>query len=65
MNAGWRITMRCAWGKHDGLKTKRECLYRRELDIETLVATRGRDLRCGGGPRSRPALGESVYGQEF
>jgi hypothetical protein len=41
---GWRITVRCAWGNHDGTKTIRECTYRRELDLETLVATRGRDF---------------------
>jgi hypothetical protein len=44
MNLSWRITMRCAWGKHDGMKTRRECSYQRELDMATLVATRGRDF---------------------
>jgi hypothetical protein len=39
--AGWRLTARCAWGKREGIKTKRECHYRRELDLETLVWTRG------------------------
>jgi hypothetical protein len=39
--AGWRITVRCAWGKRDGGKSRRECVYRRELDLETLVWTRG------------------------
>jgi hypothetical protein len=30
-------------GKHrEGLKSKRECVYRAELDMETLVWTRGR-----------------------
>lgn len=44
-NAGWRITMRCAWGKaREGLKSVRECRYRQELDVETLVCTRGRDF---------------------
>jgi len=43
-SAGWRITMRCAWGKREGLKSIRECSYRRELDLETLVCTRGRDF---------------------
>ena len=38
---GWRITARCAWGKRDGMKSRRECVYRRELDLETLVWTRG------------------------
>jgi hypothetical protein len=39
--AGWRITARCAWGKRDGMKSRRECQYTRELDLETLVWTRG------------------------
>jgi hypothetical protein len=38
---GWRITVRCAWGKRDGMKSVRECAYRYELDMETLVWTRG------------------------
>jgi hypothetical protein len=42
--AGWRITARCAWGKRDGMKSRRECHYRRELDLETLVRTRGPNL---------------------
>jgi hypothetical protein len=33
--AGWRITARCAWGKREGMKSRRECQYRRELDLET------------------------------
>ncbi len=40
---GWRITARCAWGKQrEGLQSKKECVYRAELDLETLVWTRGR-----------------------
>jgi hypothetical protein len=39
--AGWRITARCAWGKREGMKSRRECQYTRELDLETLVWTRG------------------------
>ena len=39
--AGWRITGRCAWGKREGMKSRRECQYTRELDLETLVCTRG------------------------
>ena len=37
---GWRITARCIWGKREGMKSKRECHYTRELDMETLVWTR-------------------------
>ena len=43
-NTGWRVTMRCAWGNRDGLKSIKQCMYRRELDLETLVCTRGRDF---------------------
>ena len=39
--AGWRITARCVWGKRDGINSRRECQYTRELDLETLVWTRG------------------------
>jgi hypothetical protein len=39
---GWRVTARCAAGKQDGMKRHRECVYRAELDMETLVWTRGR-----------------------
>ena len=38
---GWRVHMRCAWGRREGLKSIRECKYRRELDLETLICTRG------------------------
>jgi hypothetical protein len=43
--AGWRITARCAWGKREGMKTRRECTYTRELDLETLAWTRGPNFR--------------------
>src|SRR5262249_33904492 len=39
--AGWRVTVRCARGKQDGMHRHRECVYRAELDMETLVWTRG------------------------
>jgi len=42
LSHGWRITVRCAWGKREGMKSIRECVYGRELDLETLVWTRGR-----------------------
>jgi DNA-directed RNA polymerase subunit RPC12/RpoP len=43
-SAGWRIVARCVRGREDGpsSKSSRECAYRRELDLETLVCTRGR-----------------------
>ena len=40
-NAGWKITARCAWGKREAMKSIRECTYRRDLDLETLIWTRG------------------------
>jgi DNA-directed RNA polymerase subunit RPC12/RpoP len=39
---GWRITARCAEGKQEGMHRFRECVYRAELDLQTLVWTRGR-----------------------
>ena len=52
-NASWTLTMRCLDNGMEGYKHKRECDYRLALDVETLVAPRGRDfaklaerLRC-------------------
>jgi len=44
---GWRVTVRCAWGPRDGMKRVRECIYGGELDLRTLVWTRGRDFPVG------------------
>ena len=44
MDTGWRIHMRCLHDGREGLKHKRDCGFRRELDVETLVITRGRDF---------------------
>lgn len=41
---GWRIRVRCAWGKRDGMKSVRECTFNAYLDLPTLFWTRGRDL---------------------
>lgn len=38
----WRIHARCAEGKREGMKSRRECHYLGELDLLTLVWTRGR-----------------------
>jgi hypothetical protein len=43
-NLSWPIHMRCLDDGMRGLKHKRECDYRAELDMETLVCTRGRDF---------------------
>jgi DNA-directed RNA polymerase subunit RPC12/RpoP len=39
--------VRCAWGPRDGMKRVRECVYGGELDLSTLVWTRGRDFPLG------------------
>lgn len=38
----WRVTVRCAFGPHEGMKRIRECVYGGGLDLQTLVWTRGR-----------------------
>jgi hypothetical protein len=38
---GWRVRVRCAWGSRDGMKRVRECVHGTELDLQTLVWTRG------------------------
>jgi hypothetical protein len=39
---GWRITARCAQGREDHAgKSSRPCHHRYELDLETLLWTRG------------------------
>lgn len=43
-SAGWRIKVRCASGRREGLKTVRECINTAELDLPTLLWTRGRDM---------------------
>ena len=37
---GWKVHMRCAYGPRDGMKRVRECVYRKQLDIDTLVHAR-------------------------
>jgi hypothetical protein len=41
---GWRVVARCAYSRGDGpsSKSSRESIYPKELDMETLVWTRGR-----------------------
>jgi hypothetical protein len=43
---GWRVTVRCNYGRAESprAQSSRECNYRQELDMETLVWTRGRDF---------------------
>jgi hypothetical protein len=41
---GWRVTARCAFGKRDGMKSIRECISTYDLDMSTLVWTRGKNF---------------------
>jgi hypothetical protein len=41
---GWRVQVRCAWGPRDGMKRVRECVYGAELDLATLMWTRGKNF---------------------
>ena len=41
---GWRVRVRCAQGKRAGMKSIRECLSEAELDMGSLVWTRGRNF---------------------
>jgi hypothetical protein len=38
---GWEVHMRCAHGYREGTKSIRRCVYRKLLDLDTLVCTRG------------------------
>jgi hypothetical protein len=38
---GWRVHMRCNDGYRLETRSMRKCVYRKQLDLETLVATRG------------------------
>jgi hypothetical protein len=38
---GWKVHMRCANGYRQETRSIRKCVYRKQLDLETLVATRG------------------------
>ena len=38
---GWKVHMRCANGYRQETRSMRRCVYRKQLDLETLVCTRG------------------------
>jgi hypothetical protein len=42
--ASMKLSVRCAWGKRDGMKSVRECVYGSQLDLQTLMWTRGSDF---------------------
>lgn len=39
--AGWRLSMHCAQGRKRGMKSGPLCTYKRELDLDALICTRG------------------------
>ena len=39
-SSSWRIRVRCAGGRRDGLKSVLECVHAAELELETLLWTR-------------------------
>jgi hypothetical protein len=41
---GWKVRVRCAYGKRDAMKSIRECTQNAYLDLLTLLWTRGRDF---------------------
>jgi len=41
---GWKAHMRCANGYRQESRSMRRCVYRKQLDLETLVATRRAEL---------------------
>ena len=50
---GWKVHMRCASGYRESTRSMRRCVYRKQLDLETLVCTRGsKPMRAR---RSNPA----------
>ena len=40
----WKVHMRCNGGYRQETQSMRKCVYRKQLDLETLVATRGPKL---------------------
>ena len=47
LDLGWRVTVRCSFGPRDGMKRGCECVYGGEIDLPTLVWTRGREFPIG------------------
>jgi hypothetical protein len=37
---GWKVHIRCAEGYREDTKSIRRCVYRRQVDLDTLVCTR-------------------------
>jgi hypothetical protein len=49
---GWKVHMRCANGYRQETRAIRKCVYRKQLDLETLIATRGTELPAGEAGRA-------------
>jgi hypothetical protein len=41
---GWKVRVRCAFGKRGGMKSIRECTFNAYLDLPTTLWTRGREM---------------------
>jgi len=48
LSAGWRVHARCIDGKVGNTRSTAKCHYRAELDLETLVWTRGPHMSLAG-----------------
>lgn len=48
LSAGWRVHAHCIDGQVDYTRSSAKCRYRAELDLETLVWTRGRNMALAG-----------------
>lgn len=44
LQARWSLTVRCAQGNRDGMKSIRECLRSEKVDLASIVWTRGRNF---------------------
>jgi hypothetical protein len=67
LRLGWRIRVRCAWGKRDGMKSRRECVANEEFDLAALVWTRRADFPIARleSRMEMPALRLSARGPTF
>jgi hypothetical protein len=64
---GWRVRVRCAYGKRDAMKSIRECKFNAYLDLPTLLWTRGREfpLAVLGERLKCPSCGSREIGVMF
>jgi hypothetical protein len=44
LDLGWKLRIFCRFGKRDSMKSIRECKAHVEVDLATLIWTRGRDF---------------------